>query len=151
MAIEYVDSTQLDSDLTSVANAIRAKSGGSSQLAFPAGFVSEIQAIPSGGGGGLEEFDYTFTTDYSTNGISSHNLGSLLRTAAGTEIVFAYEPNVDPQDTSYSRIIYFASPTYAVQQWRVYNKDKTIIQNAQGSGTFYIPIGTKYTCYKGWA
>lgn len=39
-----------DSDLTSVANAIRAKSGGSSQLAFPAGFVSEIQAIPSGGG-----------------------------------------------------------------------------------------------------
>ena len=40
-----------DSDLTSVANAIRAKSGGSGQLAFPAGFVSEINAIPSGGGG----------------------------------------------------------------------------------------------------
>lgn len=52
MAVDkLVDSTQLDSDLTSVANAIRAKSGGSSQLAFPAGFVSEIQAIPSGGGG----------------------------------------------------------------------------------------------------
>ena len=49
MAIEYVDSTQLDGDLTSVADAIRAKSGGSSQLAFPAGFVSEIQAISSGG------------------------------------------------------------------------------------------------------
>lgn len=49
-ADKLVDSTQLDSDLTSVANAIRAKSGGSSQLAFPSGFVSEIQAIPSGGG-----------------------------------------------------------------------------------------------------
>lgn len=50
MALDkLVDSTQLDSDLTSVADAIRAKSGGSSQLAFPAGFVSEIQAIPSGG------------------------------------------------------------------------------------------------------
>lgn len=36
-------------ELTSIADAIRAKSGGSSQLAFPAGFVSEIQAIPSGG------------------------------------------------------------------------------------------------------
>ena len=47
-ADKLVDSTQLDSDLTSVADAIRAKSGGSSQLAFPAGFVSEIQAIPSG-------------------------------------------------------------------------------------------------------
>lgn len=51
MAVDkLVDSTQLDSDLTSVANAIRAKSGGSSQLAFPAGFVSEIGNIPSGGG-----------------------------------------------------------------------------------------------------
>ena len=36
------------SDLTSVADAIRAKSGGSGQLAFPAGFVSEIGNIPSG-------------------------------------------------------------------------------------------------------
>lgn len=36
------------SDLTSVADAIRAKSGGSASLAFPAGFVSEIQAIPTG-------------------------------------------------------------------------------------------------------
>lgn len=51
MALDkLVDSTQLDADLTSVANAIRAKSGGSSQLAFPAGFVSEISNIPSGGG-----------------------------------------------------------------------------------------------------
>jgi hypothetical protein len=59
MAIDKaIDSTQLDSDLTSVANAIRAKSGGSGQLAFPAGFVSEIQAIPSGGGVGVETLDY---------------------------------------------------------------------------------------------
>ena len=51
MALDkMVDSTQLDSDLTSVANAIRAKSGGSGQLAFPSGFVSEIGNIPSGGG-----------------------------------------------------------------------------------------------------
>lgn len=57
MAVDkLVDSTQLDSDLTSVANAIRAKSGGSSQLAFPAGFVSEIGNIPSGGGGGINNW-----------------------------------------------------------------------------------------------
>lgn len=49
MAVDkLVDSTQLDADLTSVANAIRAKSGGSNQLAFPSGFVSEIGNIPSG-------------------------------------------------------------------------------------------------------
>ena len=51
MAVDkLVDSTQLNSDLTSVANAIRAKSGGSGTLAFPAGFVSEIGNIPTGGG-----------------------------------------------------------------------------------------------------
>lgn len=35
-------------DLTSVANAIRTKGGTSEQLAFPAGFVSAVQAIPGG-------------------------------------------------------------------------------------------------------
>lgn len=50
MALDkLVDSTQLNADLTAVADAIRAKSGGSAALAFPAGFVSEIGNIPSGG------------------------------------------------------------------------------------------------------
>ena len=48
---KLVDSTQLDSDLTSVANAIRTKGGTSAQLAFPAGFVSAIAAIPTGNSG----------------------------------------------------------------------------------------------------
>ena len=52
MAVDkLVDSTQLDADLTSVANAIRTKGGTSAQLAFPSGFVSAVEAIPSGGGG----------------------------------------------------------------------------------------------------
>lgn len=46
MAVDkLVDSTQLDSDLTSVANAIRTRGGTSSQLAFPNGFVSAVGAI----------------------------------------------------------------------------------------------------------
>ena len=49
MALDkLVDSSQLDSDLTSIANAIRAKGGTSAQMAFPAGFVSAVQAIPAG-------------------------------------------------------------------------------------------------------
>lgn len=40
-----------DTDLTAVANAIRTKGGTSAQLAFPAGFVSAVEAIPTGGGG----------------------------------------------------------------------------------------------------
>lgn len=42
---KLVDSTQLDSDLTSVANAIRTKGGTSAQLAFPTGFVQAIEDI----------------------------------------------------------------------------------------------------------
>lgn len=45
---KLVDSTQLDSDLTSVANAIRTKGGTSAQFAFPNGFVQAIDAIPTG-------------------------------------------------------------------------------------------------------
>ena len=51
---KLVDSTQLDADLTSVANAIRTKGGTSASLSFPSGFVSAINSIPTGGGGGYE-------------------------------------------------------------------------------------------------
>lgn len=52
MAVDkLVDSTQLDADLTSVADAIREKGGTSAQLEFPDGFVDAVEAIPSGGGG----------------------------------------------------------------------------------------------------
>lgn len=51
MAIDkLVDSAQLESDLTSVADAIRAKTGGTADLQFPADFVSEIGNISGGGG-----------------------------------------------------------------------------------------------------
>lgn len=51
MAVDkLVDSAQLNADLTSVANAIRTKGGTSASLAFPAGFVSAVNAIPTGGG-----------------------------------------------------------------------------------------------------
>ena len=66
-----VDSTQLDSDLTTVANAIRTKSGGSSQLAFPSGFVSEIGNIPSGGEDTLEKSILGQLTDYTNENITT--------------------------------------------------------------------------------
>lgn len=39
-----------DTELASIANAIRTKGGTSAQLVYPTGFVSAIQAIPTGGG-----------------------------------------------------------------------------------------------------
>ena len=49
MAVDkLVDSTQLDADLTSIANAIRTKGGTSAQMAFPNGFISAVENIPGG-------------------------------------------------------------------------------------------------------
>lgn len=63
MAVDkLVDSAQLDADLTAVANAIRTKGGTSAQLAFPAGFVSAVEAIETGGSAASlkdELFGYT--------------------------------------------------------------------------------------------
>lgn len=76
MALDkLVDSTQLDTDLTSVANAIRTKGGTSAQLAFPAGFVSAIDAIPTGGGGNRSSGTITLAADGSIT--IPHNLNSL--------------------------------------------------------------------------
>lgn len=50
MALDkLVDSSQLDADLTTVANAIRTKGGTSAQLSFPSGMAQAIAAIPTGG------------------------------------------------------------------------------------------------------
>lgn len=76
MAIDkLVDSSQLDTDLTSIANAIRAKGGTSAQLTFPNEFVAAINAISGGGGSTLvtktitENGTYTATDD-GANGYS---------------------------------------------------------------------------------
>lgn len=46
MAVDkLVDSSQLDNDLTSIADAIRNKSGDSGNLVFPTGFVSGIEGL----------------------------------------------------------------------------------------------------------
>lgn len=47
MAIKFVN----EADLTTVGNAIRAKTGGSDLLTFPEGMAEAIAAIQAGGGG----------------------------------------------------------------------------------------------------
>lgn len=51
MALDKViDSAKLEEDLTSVANAIREKTGSTDPIAFPDGFVEQVGAIQTGGG-----------------------------------------------------------------------------------------------------
>ena len=78
---KLVDSTQLDADLASVADAIRTKGGTSAQLAFPADFVQAIEDIETGGGGNT----YTFT---SYTAASNTNFRSMFNAA---QLPLAYE------------------------------------------------------------
>ena len=50
MAYKFVNAEQLDSNLTAVADAIRAKGGTSGSLEFPAGMVDAISSISAGAG-----------------------------------------------------------------------------------------------------
>ena len=65
MAVDkLVDSTALNSDLTSIADAIREKGGTSSPLVFPGGFVTAINDIPSGGSATIEPLSVTANGTY---------------------------------------------------------------------------------------
>lgn len=52
-----------DTELTSIANAIRTKGGTSANLSFPTGFVSAINAIPTGGGGSSKNIQMSMGRD----------------------------------------------------------------------------------------
>ena len=63
-------------DLTKAASAIRAKGGTSDPLVYPDGFVTAIQAIETGGGGGSDELvnsliDRTISGAYVNNTVTS--------------------------------------------------------------------------------
>lgn len=64
MALKKIDDTQL----TTLANAIRAKGGTSDPLTFPDGFVSAIESIASEGGssGGVQMLTGTQTIEFDT-------------------------------------------------------------------------------------
>lgn len=68
---KLVDSAQLESDLTSVADAIRTKTGGTADLAFPADFVSEIGSISGGGGDHLAEALNNTLTSYTSADVTT--------------------------------------------------------------------------------
>ena len=93
MAVDkLVDSGQLDSDLTSVANAIRTKGGTSAQLAFPNGFVSAIDAIPTGGGDNIPALLANELVNYIATGVTAIKRSYAFR--GQTNLETAYFPDL---------------------------------------------------------
>lgn len=94
MALDaLVDSSQLNSELTSVANAIRTKGGTSAQLAFPAGFVSAVQAIPTGGGGNNAVFSIADFVIGTVKWTAQNCIPNVLKTGGCLHIVFTEQTN----------------------------------------------------------
>ena len=106
-ADKLVDSTQLDADLTSVANAIRTAGGTSASLAFPAGFVTAIGNISGGGGGGGELPDTYREVDYISTGTSG---GPYIKTnytpVQGDEFHILFQTNFSQTTTSTTSTFY---------------------------------------------
>ena len=81
MALDkVVDSAVLDAEMTSVANAIRAKTGNAATLAWPDGFLTAIAEITGGGGAGLayDIGEFVLDADVKARDPSlPHNLGEI--------------------------------------------------------------------------
>lgn len=81
MALDkVVDSAVLDAEMTSVANAIRAKTGNTDMLAWPDGFATAIAGITGGGVIGLAYDIGEFVLDADVKNLNlslPHNLGEI--------------------------------------------------------------------------
>ena len=76
MAIDKaIDSAQLNTDLTSIADAIREKAGLTDSFVFPEGFVQAIAGIEAGGGK-IANGSWTPTSNGETYTVT-HNLGEI--------------------------------------------------------------------------
>ena len=112
MAIDkLVDSSQLDNNLTSVANAIRTKGGTSASLTFPTDFVSAINAISGGGGSTLITKSITENGTYNASSDSADGYSSVTVNVptGGGGLTFEsgiYKPSAD---TSGEKILFVNS------------------------------------------
>lgn len=100
MAVDkLVDSTKLNACLDAEANAIRAKTGGASDIPFDfannKGFADAIAAIPSGGGSSglqIKTGQFTLASDYSytLNNVNGSYSGSILVATGLAKIKYVY-------------------------------------------------------------
>ena len=136
MAIDaFIDSSQLNADLSSVADAIRLKSGGSSQLAFPSGFISEINSITTGSPLTLyairpdAELIKTYTSDSLLNADESITIPGYSTTATTIKASAALSETLTVDLTTYDYKIFERTLTYPL-----YN----IATKAKGRVEYYI-------------
>ena len=115
---KVIDSSALDANLASIAEAIRTKGGTTDQLVFPAGFISAIEAISAGSSFSLPSKITNFAVDSvaisygRTDAKLSHSLG-VVPTAA---ILIAQNARNPGAGTSYHEVeISYGKANYFLQ------------------------------------
>ena len=112
-----------DTELTSIADAIRAKTGGSSSLIYPTGFVSAINSISTSGGGGAS----------SNNLILKDANGDTTSTSAISSDIILGETSVTP--TSSAQII---TPETGLNGYHTINIGATPTYNFMGENPIFV-------------
>lgn len=132
---KVIDSSALDANLASIAEAIRTKGGTTDQLVFPAEFISAIEAIEAGGNIRIEQGSVTFSENTSGYKFVSDN----------PDIFIAYvEDDTKPE---YSRSQYVWA---FIQDTRLYERYGEQVETAfyfgynKGTRKYYVPFKGSY-------
>lgn len=126
---KVVDSARLSSDMTSVANALRSKSGVTGMLSFPAGFLSAIASITSGAGGGTPIQSGVFTP---ASQDAKHTITVEDSIAANPFVcIFSVDEEQTPSNLSIVQGVFFVpDPTASlsnVNQWELHSGSSNFI------------------------
>jgi len=134
MAVDkLVDSTQLDADLTSVANAIRTKGGTSAGLMFPSGFVDAIRSIPVSASG----LNYTVRTINRTYGNTTIEIDRDF-----DNFIFLAELKTFPPETLHNQYAYFCNCIYINDHYISNHKVRIVRQEFETSPKLQDFVGS---------
>ena len=156
MAVDkLVDSTKLDACCTAEANAIRAKTGGSSQLTFDwansKGFADAIAAIPSGGGGvTITKDQYTQAVDWlSANGATSGTSAAVINTycTRGDGLYVLYCTNNSASTKRFDKMVCAKGNSF---NYNISVRDSTNVASVSNTATsrdLFIKAGASIVSY----
>lgn len=141
MAVDKaIDSTEFDSKLTTVANAIREKSGKTASMSFPSGMIEAITAIETGGEYIIKHGSRTFTENtfpYTAPVVIEHGLGKAPLFFIGVSGTRAYNAG--------GAIAYIVATDREILPRRLY---QNFYCYSSVAGTFYMQLVYDSDSYK---
>lgn len=138
MAVDRaIDSTEFDSKLTTVADAIRSAGGTTEPMSFPSGMVEAITAIQAGGGGGnFATGTFTTTDDITSNVVINHNLGVKPKFIIVVSAEWSAYSKSKPELLSFYYIYQYTSTSYGIKyQAPAVDSVRNSSENVSNSGS----------------